>query len=80
MFSYHIGGFGWHLARKLGFSLSFLLSHMSREGTGFTGRVYFFFRYLSILMHNSNLISNTDAKLLDSVIIVTFNKLELLLQ
>lgn len=31
-------------------------------------------------MHNSNLISSTDAELLDSVIIVDFNKLELLLQ
>lgn len=40
----------------------------------------FFFRYLSVLMHNSNLISNTDAKLLHSIIIVVFNKLELLLQ
>lgn len=39
-----------------------------------------FFRYLSVLMHNSNLISSTDAKLLDSVIVVAFNKLELLLQ
>lgn len=44
-FSDYISGFGWHLARNLDF-LSFLLSHVNREGTGLTGRswfIYFFF-------------------------------------
>lgn len=43
-------------------------------------RVDCFFRYSSVLMHNSNLLSNMGAELLDSVIIVSVNKLELLLQ
>lgn len=82
MLSDHNRGFRWHLAKKLAFSLVFSPIPRDQGGHRFDWKEFiFFFRYLPDLMHNLNLLLNTGRELLlDSVIIVSFNKLELLLQ